>query len=105
MAVTDPVNLDGANTLITGRSGSFGKQFLSRVLHDFKPEQVIVFSRHEHNQFQMRQRFPATDYSRSLADTLMGRDSVVELDAQRAVELGSDVAALIQTIDALKRNR
>jgi len=56
------MNLDGANILITGGTGSFGKRFVGRVLHAYKPERIIVFSRDEQKQFQMRHQFPVTDY-------------------------------------------
>ena len=51
------MDLDGANILVTGGTGSFGKRFVSRVLQSCKPERLIVFSRDELKQFQMRQQF------------------------------------------------
>ena len=56
------MNLDGANILVTGGTGSFGKKFASRVLAAYRPEQLIVFSRDELKQFQMRQQFPVSDF-------------------------------------------
>jgi len=44
--------------LITGGTGSFGKQFVRRVLRDFQPRKLIVFSRDELKQFEMSQEFP-----------------------------------------------
>lgn len=56
------MNMDGANILITGGTGSFGKRFVKTILQDHKPERVIVLSRDELKQFQMRrissQRIP-----------------------------------------------
>lgn len=60
--VNTSLNLDGANILVTGGTGSFGNRFVRRVLQEYKPERVIVFSRDELKQFQMRQRFPVTDF-------------------------------------------
>ena len=56
------MNLDGANLLITGGTGSFGKRFVSRLLQRTKPERLIVYSRDELKQFQMRQMFPVDEY-------------------------------------------
>lgn len=49
--------LTGKTILITGGTGSFGHAFVSRVLQDFQPEKVIVFSRDEMKQWQMAQQF------------------------------------------------
>src|ERR1051325_7011901 len=43
--------------LVTGGTGSFGKQFLTTVLTEFAPKKLIVFSRDELKQFDMRQQF------------------------------------------------
>ena len=39
--------------LITGGTGSFGKQFVQHVLKNFSPKKVIIFSRDELKQFEM----------------------------------------------------
>ncbi|MCX7953956.1 MAG: UDP-N-acetylglucosamine 4,6-dehydratase (inverting) [Bacteroidales bacterium] len=44
--------------LVTGGTGSFGRKFVEVVLKDFKPKKIIVFSRDELKQHQMRQVFP-----------------------------------------------
>jgi UDP-N-acetylglucosamine 4,6-dehydratase len=56
------MNLDGANVLVTGGTGSFGSACVDRLLNTQKPERVIAFSRDELKQSQMRQRFPISDY-------------------------------------------
>ena len=43
--------------LVTGGTGSFGKQFVETVLREHAPKKLIVFSRDELKQFDMRQRF------------------------------------------------
>jgi UDP-N-acetylglucosamine 4,6-dehydratase len=48
--------------LITGGTGSFGKQFVQTVLGTERPRKLIVFSRDELKQFDMRQRFSEQDY-------------------------------------------
>jgi len=52
------MNFDGASILLTGGTGSFGKRFVSRILSTFKPSRLVVYSRDELKQFQMRQEFP-----------------------------------------------
>jgi len=49
--------LDGKNILITGGTGSFGKQFVRTVLKRYKPNKVIIYSRDELKQFEMAQDF------------------------------------------------
>ena len=56
------MELTGANILVTGGTGSFGRRFVGRVLEDHKPDRVIVYSRDELKQFQMRQQFPVADF-------------------------------------------
>lgn len=43
--------------LITGGTGSFGQQFVEVVLKKYKPKKLIIFSRDELKQFEMRKRF------------------------------------------------
>jgi UDP-N-acetylglucosamine 4,6-dehydratase len=43
--------------LITGGTGSFGKQCVATLLNDYKPRKLIVFSRDELKQFEMAQVF------------------------------------------------
>ena len=52
------MNLEGASVLLTGGTGSFGKRFVRRVLSHSKPAKLIVYSRDELKQFQMRQEYP-----------------------------------------------
>ena len=50
-----PANaLSGSSVLITGGTGSFGKAFLDQVLRDGGPDRVVVFSRDELKQYEMR---------------------------------------------------
>ena len=45
--------------LITGGTGSFGKQFVKTVLSRYQPQKVIVYSRDELKQYEMAQEFNA----------------------------------------------
>jgi len=49
--------LNNKTILITGGTGSFGKQFVQTILSRFKPKKVIVFSRDELKQYDMAQMF------------------------------------------------
>ena len=48
--------------LITGGTGSFGREFARRVLDQIQPTRLAVYSRDELKQFQMRQEFPLEKY-------------------------------------------
>ena len=48
---------NGKSILVTGGTGSFGNQFIKTVLTKYKPERVIVYSRDELKQFEMKQKF------------------------------------------------
>jgi len=43
--------------LITGGTGSFGKQYIKTILEQYQPKRLIVFSRDELKQFEMEQTF------------------------------------------------
>ncbi len=49
--------------LITGGTGSFGRKFAEIMMRDFKPRKLIVFSRDELKQHEMRQIYPDSDDS------------------------------------------
>ncbi len=48
-------DLTGANILVTGGTGSFGKAFIRTVLENHGPRRVVVFSRDELKQYEMEQ--------------------------------------------------
>lgn len=48
----------GKSILVTGGTGSFGKKFIRAVLDQPEARRVIVYSRDELKQFEMRQQFP-----------------------------------------------
>jgi UDP-N-acetylglucosamine 4,6-dehydratase/5-epimerase len=45
------------NILVTGGTGSFGKQFIKSVLERYQPKRLIVFSRDEMKQYDMEQEY------------------------------------------------
>ena len=50
--------LNGKTILITGGTGSFGKQCAKTILEKYQPQKLIIFSRDELKQFEMQQFFP-----------------------------------------------
>jgi UDP-N-acetylglucosamine 4,6-dehydratase len=53
----------GKNVLVTGGTGSFGRKFVEILLREYRPKKLIVFSRDELKQHEMRQVFPDGDGS------------------------------------------
>ena len=48
--------------LITGGTGSFGRNFTNLLLKKYKPQKIIIFSRDEMKQFEMEQKFSVKKY-------------------------------------------
>ena len=49
--------LSGSSILVTGATGSFGKAFLGYALEHLDPHRIVVFSRDELKQYEVRQMF------------------------------------------------
>ena len=47
--------LNNKNILITGGTGSFGKQYVRTILKRYKPNKIIIYSRDELKQYEMAQ--------------------------------------------------
>ena len=58
------MNWSEANVLITGGTGSFGRTCVDILLKEKKPKRLIVLSRDELKQYDMRQSYPEATYSR-----------------------------------------
>ena len=54
-------SLAGKSVLVTGATGSFGKEFLRQLLDKNEIEQITVFSRDELKQFEMRTEFDSPE--------------------------------------------
>ena len=50
-------SVEDSSILITGGTGSFGKAFLETVLTHHSPRRVVIFSRDELKQYEMKQRW------------------------------------------------
>jgi UDP-N-acetylglucosamine 4,6-dehydratase len=48
---------DDKSILITGGTGSFGRAFIEELIGKYRPKRIIVYSRDELKQFEMRQSF------------------------------------------------
>ncbi|MBW7989199.1 MAG: UDP-N-acetylglucosamine 4,6-dehydratase (inverting) [Planctomycetes bacterium] len=94
--------LNDKTILVTGGTGSFGHEFIKKVLEDYKPKKVIVFSRDEFKQYQMQKRF--SKWAKQMR-YLLG-DIRDEARLQRAFE-GVDYvihAAALKQVPALEYN-
>lgn len=56
-------DLNGKSILVTGGTGSFGKAFVRRVLREWKPKRLIVFSRDELKQWEMQQEISTDQHA------------------------------------------
>ena len=91
--------LNDKNILITGGTGSFGQKFCETVLKRYDPKKLIVFSRDELKQYEMRQRFPDnTTVKKSPMRYLIGdvREESRLLHALNGVDIVVHAAALKQ---------
>ena len=55
---------EGSSVMITGGTGSFGRAFLSSLLEKQNPRRIVIYSRDELKQYEMRQWLPADDHDR-----------------------------------------
>ena len=49
--------LNNKTILITGGTGSFGKEFIKQTLKNYKPKKIIIFSRDELKQYELKKTF------------------------------------------------
>lgn len=57
------MNWQNSVVLVTGGTGSFGKMFTEIMLREYRPQKLIIFSRDELKQHEMRQHYPETSES------------------------------------------
>ena len=53
--------LNNKTILITGGTGSFGQKFTKRILSEYNPKKIIIYSRDEYKQYVMRSKFKEYD--------------------------------------------
>lgn len=91
-----PVN--GQTILITGGTGSFGRKFIDTLLKQHKPKKIIIFSRDELKQFEMKQQYGATNENHPVLRFFLGdvRDKERLDRAFHGVDIVIHAAALKQ---------
>lgn len=61
--MVDKLNLNGKSILITGGTGSLGKELTKTILKKWpQVKRLVIYSRDEQKQFQMAQEFPESEY-------------------------------------------
>ncbi len=88
--------------LITGGTGSFGNHFTNYILQHYEPKKIIIYSRDEFKQFQMRNRMMKYD---SIMRYFIG--DVRDVDRMRRAFDGVDYvihAAALKQVPACEYN-
>ena len=89
--------LSGKSILVTGGTGSFGKEFIKTVLREYPDvRRVVVYSRDELKQFEMRQHFPEEQYSQVRFFIGDVRDAARLTRAMEGIDVVVHAAALKQ---------
>jgi UDP-N-acetylglucosamine 4,6-dehydratase len=81
---------NGKSIFISGGTGSFGRKFIARLLEQYQPKRVVVFSRDELKQYEMQQTFNAPCMRYFLGDV---RDADRRRQAMRGISDVVRVAA------------
>lgn len=94
--------------LITGGTGSFGTAMLNRIIKHNLAEKIIVFSRDELKQFEMREKYPSDRINFMLGDVrdltrlkevLNGVDTVIHAAAMKHISASEN-----NPMEAIKTN-
>jgi len=93
--------LSGSSILVTGGTGSFGKQFVRHVLDTLDPARVVIFSRDELKQYEARQLFADDPRLRWFIGDVRDRDRLTR--AMHHVDYVVHAAALKQ-VDTAEYN-
>ncbi len=81
------------SVLITGGTGSFGKQYVKTILSRYNPKRIVVFSRDELKQYEMAQEFTDPRMRYFIGDV---RDAERVSQAMRGIDFVIHAAALKQ---------
>jgi UDP-N-acetylglucosamine 4,6-dehydratase len=84
---------DDKNILVTGGTGSFGKQYVRTILGRFRPRKLIIYSRDELKQSEMQHDFHE-DCMRYFIGDVRDRDRLIQ--AMKGVDYVIHAAALKQ---------
>jgi UDP-N-acetylglucosamine 4,6-dehydratase len=100
-SVADLIN--GKNILITGGTGTFGHKITEIILNNYKPNKLIIFSRDEFKQYNMKQIFPEDKYENIRYFIGDVRDYERLLIATKNVDIIFHAAAMKQ-VDTIEYN-
>lgn len=84
---------NGKSILITGGTGSFGKQYVRTIFERYTPKRVVIYSRDELKQFGMQQEFNSPEMRYFIGDV---RDRARLSQAMRGIDYVIHAAALKQ---------
>jgi len=84
---------DNKSILITGGTGSFGRQYVKTILERYDPKRLVIYSRDELKQFEMEQEFHQ-DCMRYFIGDVRDRDRLIQ--AMSGVDFVIHAAALKQ---------
>lgn len=87
------MSINGSSILVTGGTGSFGKKFIKLLLERYAPRRLVVFSRDELKQFEMREEIDAPNLRYFIGDI---RDEARLRRALRGIDIVVHAAALKQ---------
>ena len=93
--------LNGSSILVTGATGSFGKAFLRHALDHLDPSRIVVFSRDELKQYEVRQMFGDDPRLRFFIGDIRDRNRLVR--AMHGIDHVVHAAALKQ-VDTAEYN-
>ena len=79
--------------LITGGTGSFGRKYVGKILKNYKPRRLVIYSRDELKQYEMQQEFDQTPMRYFIGDV---RDRERLRQAMSGVDFVIHAAALKQ---------
>ncbi len=101
--------LDNKRILVTGGTGSFGNQVVDKLLDTCKPKEIIIFSRDEKKQFDMRNKLHEHHNLTFIIGDVRDKDSVSKV--MKGIDYVFHAAALKQVptceffpLEAVKTN-
>jgi UDP-N-acetylglucosamine 4,6-dehydratase len=94
-------SLSGSRILVTGGTGSFGRAFIERLIVEHAPERVVVFSRDELKQYEMKTQFENHPSLRFFIGDIRDRHRLTR--AMRGIDFVVHAAALKQ-VDTAEYN-
>ena len=95
--------INNKNILITGGTGTFGHKITEIILNNYKPNKLIIFSRDEFKQYNMKQLFPESKYTNIRYFIGDVRDYERLLTATKNVDIIFHAAAMKQ-VDTIEYN-